>query len=163
MPSQSPTTLAARREVRDEPYAHQILDARFAWAAVSKEEDEGSEALTKEASKNRKEIDMNAIANPSETAPRGQHVPEPPPAKARGLRRPSINITPPERFGRILLGAAAATAGVLLFVTAGTILSISLEVLLILTGLDLVITGALGHCPLYRKLGHVPSSLRRPA
>jgi hypothetical protein len=34
------------------------------------------------------------------------------------------------------------------------------EVLLVAAGLDLVVTGALGHCPLYRKLGHVPTSLR---
>jgi Protein of unknown function (DUF2892) len=151
------------REVRDEPHAHQILDARFALAEISKEEYEDSKTLTQETSKNREEIDMNATANPSETAPRGQHVPKSPKAKVRGLRRPSINITPPERVGRVLLGAAAVTAGALLLVTAGTILSVSLEVLLILTGLDLVITGALGHCPLYRRLGYVPSSLRRPA
>lgn len=25
---------------------------------------------------------------------------------------------------------------------------------------DLVVTGALGHCPLYAKLGHVPASLK---
>ena len=38
-----------------------------------------------------------------------------------------------------------------------------LEVLLIAAGLDLVITGMLGHCPLYQRLGHVPESLRRPS
>jgi hypothetical protein len=38
-----------------------------------------------------------------------------------------------------------------------------LEVLLVVAGLDLMVTGALGHCPLYRKLGYVPPSLRRPA
>ena len=35
-----------------------------------------------------------------------------------------------------------------------------LELLLIGAGLDLLITGAIGHCPLYQKLGHVPTSLR---
>jgi Protein of unknown function (DUF2892) len=34
---------------------------------------------------------------------------------------------------------------------------------LALAGLDLVVTGALGHCPLYHKLGRVPQSLRRTA
>ncbi|AWZ23006.1 YgaP-like transmembrane domain [Rhodococcus pyridinivorans] len=35
-----------------------------------------------------------------------------------------------------------------------------LEVLLILAGLDLAVTGALGHCPLYAALGYQPKSLR---
>jgi hypothetical protein len=39
---------------------------------------------------------------------------------------------------------------------------IGLEIVLVLAGLDLVVTGALGHCPLYQKLGYVPQSLRRP-
>ena len=77
------------------------------------------------------------------------------------MRRPPVNITPAERAGRILLGSAGVIAGlVLLIPTAGT-LAVVLELLLVLAGLDLVITGALGHCPLYRRLGHVPPSLRR--
>ena len=36
-----------------------------------------------------------------------------------------------------------------------------LDLLLVAAGLDLVVTGALGHCPLYQRLGHVPASLRR--
>jgi hypothetical protein len=27
-------------------------------------------------------------------------------------------------------------------------------------GADLLVTGALGHCPLYQKLGYIPTSLR---
>ena len=76
-------------------------------------------------------------------------------------RRFSVNITPPERAGRILLGGAAAVAGVILLASAGTVVAVVLEVLLIAAGLDLVVTGALGHCPLYQKLGYVPASLRR--
>ena len=37
-----------------------------------------------------------------------------------------------------------------------------LELLLIAAGLDLLVTGAIGHCPLYQKLGHVPKSLSSP-
>ena len=74
--------------------------------------------------------------------------------------RPTINITPIERAGRIVLGAAAAVLGVLLLANAGGAVAVVLEVLLVLAGLDLVVTGALGHCPLYRKLGYVPRSLR---
>jgi len=36
-----------------------------------------------------------------------------------------------------------------------------LAVLLGVAGLDLVVTGALGHCPLYARLGHVSASVRR--
>jgi sulfite exporter TauE/SafE len=81
----------------------------------------------------------------------------------RAARRFAVNITPIERLGRVLLGAAAAIAGAILLTSAGSVLAVVLEVLLIAAGLDLVVTGALGHCPLYHKLGHVPTSLRRPS
>ncbi|HYS39664.1 MAG TPA: YgaP-like transmembrane domain [Pseudonocardiaceae bacterium] len=74
----------------------------------------------------------------------------------------TVNITPTERFGRIAIGLAAAIAGIILLATAGSVLAVVLEVLLVLAGLDLLTTGALGHCPLYQKLGYLPRSLRRP-
>ena len=74
--------------------------------------------------------------------------------------RPAVNITPVERICRILLGALGVAAGVILLTSRGGALAITLEVLLVFAGLDLVITGALGHCPLYQKLNHVPASLR---
>ena len=77
------------------------------------------------------------------------------------MKRPEINITPAERIGRVAVGAASAVVGALLLVTAGSTLVALLEVLLVVAGLDLVVTGALGHCPLYSKLGHVPRSLQR--
>ncbi len=79
------------------------------------------------------------------------------------MRRPKINITPIERLGRIVLGAAVALVGGWLLLSASSSWAIVLEGLLIVAGLDLVVTGALGHCPLYNKLGYVPRSLRRPA
>jgi hypothetical protein len=79
------------------------------------------------------------------------------------MRRPQINTTPLERGGRIVLGGAALIAGVLLLASAPGALAVVLLALLVLAGLDLVVTGAIGHCPLYPKLGHVPHSLRRPA
>ena len=85
-----------------------------------------------------------------------------PGGSSRTLRRPSVNITGAERAGRIILGGLAVVAGVFLLASAGSAVAIVLEVLLVLAGLDLVVTGALGHCPLYQKLGHVPKSLRRP-
>ena len=77
-------------------------------------------------------------------------------------RRLRINITPIERAGRILLGVAAAAAGVVLLTSAGSVVAVVLELLLVAAGLDLVVTGALGHCPLYHRLGYTPPSLRRP-
>ena len=77
------------------------------------------------------------------------------------MRRPTINITPLERAGRVLIGAAGALVGILILAAGAAGIGAVLAVLLVLTGLDLLVTGALGHCPLYQKLGHVPRSLRR--
>ena len=79
------------------------------------------------------------------------------------MKRPEVNITPIERIGRIVIGAVAVIGGLVLLGSAGGAFVVVLEVLLVLAGLDLMVTGALGHCPLYRKLGYVPPSLRRPA
>lgn len=52
---------------------------------------------------------------------------------------------------------------IVLLASASAAWAVALEALLLLAGLDLVVTGALGHCPLYHKLGHVSPSLRRLA
>ena len=72
----------------------------------------------------------------------------------------AVNITPAERAGRIVLGLAAVVAGIVLLAGAGSALAVVLEALLVAAGLDLAVTGALGHCPLYAKLGYLPKSLR---
>lgn len=72
----------------------------------------------------------------------------------------TVNISPAERTGRVLVGLAAAVIAIVLLTTAGGALAVVLEVLLLLAGLDLLITGATGHCPLYAKLGHVPGPRR---
>jgi hypothetical protein len=74
----------------------------------------------------------------------------------------TVNITRAERIGRIVLGLAAVTAALILLAATGPVVAIVLEVLLAAAGVDLLVTGALGHCPLYQRLGHVPKSLRRP-
>ena len=79
------------------------------------------------------------------------------------MKRPFVNITPLERVGRIMVGSIAAIGGFVLLASSGGALTAVFAILIALAGLDLVITGALGHCPLYRRLGHVPPSLRRPA
>ena len=72
---------------------------------------------------------------------------------------PRINITPTERVSRVVVGAAGIVGGVALLGGAHSTLAVVLEVLLVLAGLDLLVTGARGHCPLYAKLGYVPASL----
>jgi len=79
------------------------------------------------------------------------------------MKRPEINIAPAERAGRVLVGAAGALGGLALLASAGGVLAVVLEVLLVLAGSDLVVTGALGHCPPYAKLGYIPRPLRRTA
>lgn len=77
------------------------------------------------------------------------------------MKRPAINITGPERIARIAVGIGGAVLGsILLAFTGGGAVAVVLEVLLVLAGLDLLVTGALGHCPLYRRLGYLPASLR---
>jgi Protein of unknown function (DUF2892) len=88
-------------------------------------------------------------------------TPELSPPRPNGwLHWPSVNITPPERIGRVGLGLAAIIAGAFLLTSAVSVIAVVLEIFLIGAGLDLAVTGALGHCPLYAKLGHVPKSLR---
>lgn len=77
------------------------------------------------------------------------------------MKRPTINITPAERAARIAVGIAIILGGSTLLASASRVVAVVLEVLLVLAGLDLAITGALGHCPLYRKLGHLSPTLRR--
>lgn len=84
----------------------------------------------------------------------------PAPAAAHRATWRTVNISTAERGGRIVLGLAATIAGIVLLLSVGSVLAGVLEVLLVLAGLDLVITGTSGHCPLYQKLGHIPASLR---
>jgi hypothetical protein len=87
--------------------------------------------------------------------------PKPTPTSSGALpgRRLSVNITPIERVGRVAIGLAAAIAGIVLLLSASSAVVAILELLLIAAGADLVVTGAIGHCPLYQRLGYVPPSL----
>lgn len=71
-----------------------------------------------------------------------------------------VNISMVERAGRIAVGLAAVTAGIALLASAASVLAVVLEVALLLVGLDMIVTGATGHCPLYQKLGHAPRRTR---
>ena len=77
--------------------------------------------------------------------------------------RLSINITPVERAARVVLGGVCVLVGVALLGGLTSVLTVVLDLLLVAAGLDLLVTGLLGHCPLYAKLGHVPRSLKEKA
>ena len=96
------------------------------------------------------------------TAQPTQTMDQAPRAQGRRVKRPVVNLTSVERAARVLVGAAGVIAGALLLASAGAAWAVVLEALLLVAGLDLIVTGAIGHCPLYRALGYVPRSLRRP-
>lgn len=75
------------------------------------------------------------------------------------MRRPPINIAPAERVARIAAGLAGIVAGSALLGSTGGAAAVVLELALVLAGLDLVVTGALGFCPLYKRLGRPPRPL----
>src|SRR5664279_2571183 len=73
----------------------------------------------------------------------------------------AVNIGPQERVARIVVGLVGVVVGIVVLTgSPGAVVAV-LAVLLGVAGLDLVVTGVLGHCPLYARLGHVPASVRR--
>ena len=77
------------------------------------------------------------------------------------LKWPEVNISTPERWVRVIIGVAALALSIVLFADSNGPVQFILSGLLGLSGLDLAVTGALGHCPLYRWLGHVPERTER--
>lgn len=79
------------------------------------------------------------------------------------MKRPTVNITPAERTARVIVGSVGLGFAAALLVSQRSTVALVLTLILTLAALDLVVTGAVGHCPLYRWLGHVPRSLRKDA
>ncbi|BAV24626.1 hypothetical protein CGBL_0129390 [Corynebacterium glutamicum] len=75
----------------------------------------------------------------------------------------SINITPIERGARIVLGLLGVVGGGILLSQADSTGAVIVELLLIVAGLDLIVTGGTGHCPLYKKLGRRPLRKGHPS
>lgn len=63
------------------------------------------------------------------------------------------NLGTAERGLRVLLGGALAIWALWLLLGDGTLLQMLLYIALIALGVDFVVTGARGHCPLYKWLG----------
>lgn len=76
-------------------------------------------------------------------------------------RTRTTNISTPERVARVGLGGLAAVLGLVIIVGGPSVWAFIGALLLVAAGLDFVVTGATGYCPLYARLGHVPRSLRQ--
>ena len=63
------------------------------------------------------------------------------------------NLGTVERVLRVLLGGALAIWALLLLLGAGALVRVLLDVALIALGVDFVVTGIRGYCPLYKRLG----------
>lgn len=63
------------------------------------------------------------------------------------------NVGTFERVLRVLLGAALVVTALLLLARGGTMVWRLLDLALIALGIDFVVTGIRGHCPLYQWLG----------
>lgn len=70
---------------------------------------------------------------------------------SRSLNKKNLGTI--ERILRVLLGGALAIWAVLLLVGSGSLVWWLLDVALIALGVDFVITGIRGYCPLYQRLG----------
>lgn len=67
----------------------------------------------------------------------------------------AVNLVATQRAARILLGLATAAAGIVLLSRAGSAVAVVFESLATTIGVDLVVTGAIGHCPLYAELRRI--------
>jgi uncharacterized membrane protein HdeD (DUF308 family) len=76
-------------------------------------------------------------------------------------KRLMVNIGRQERVARIVVGLVGVIVGIVVLTGAPGAVVAVLAVLLGVAGLDLLVTGALGHCRLYARLGHVQASVRR--
>lgn len=74
---------------------------------------------------------------------------------------PRKNVGTLERVLRVLLGAALAITAALLLAAGGALVWRLLDLALIALGIDFVVTGIRGYCPLYKRLGW--STARRSA
>lgn len=70
------------------------------------------------------------------------------------------NIADWERVLRVFVGTGLMVAGLVGFGDAETLIFRIIAAVAVLLGLDFVVTGAIGFCPLYHKLGWGTASKR---
>jgi hypothetical protein len=74
-----------------------------------------------------------------------------------------INIATWERVFRVVLGGLVAVGGVLVVRETVVVGYQALAIAAVLVGLDLVVTGTIGFCPLYHKLRWGTARRRTPS
>ena len=77
--------------------------------------------------------------------------------------RAEKNLGTMERVLRVALGAALAVWALVLLLGGGSIVWVLLYIALIALGVDFVVTGIRGYCPLYKRLGWSTSRPRAAA
>ena len=63
------------------------------------------------------------------------------------------NLGTAERVLRVALGGALAVWAAWLLLGGGSVTQVLLDIALVALGVDFVVTGVRGHCPLYKWLG----------
>lgn len=66
------------------------------------------------------------------------------------------NIGNAERVGRVVIGAALAILGLVVLFNGPAFWGLVGAIVALAVGVDLIVTGARGYCPLYARLGHAP-------
>ena len=72
------------------------------------------------------------------------------------MKRPTVNVPAVECTIRVILGTGMVLSALALVSVSVTVQSVLGGLLLAGAGLYLVITGLIGHCPIYSKLGYGP-------
>jgi hypothetical protein len=75
----------------------------------------------------------------------------------------TVNIAAWERVLRVVLGGLVAAGGVLVVRETGVFGYQALAIAAVLVGLDLIVTGVIGFCPLYHKLRWGTARRRAPS
>lgn len=69
------------------------------------------------------------------------------------LQVPMKNLGTAERLARMVLGGTLAARAAWLLLGGGGLLWVLLYIALIALGVDFLVTGVRGYCPLYKRLG----------
>jgi hypothetical protein len=74
----------------------------------------------------------------------------------------TVNLTSPERVARVILGLGLIAFAAITFSATEVFAYRAFCVAFALVGVDMLVTGAIGFCPLYYKLGQKSLAALRP-
>lgn len=94
-------------------------------------------------------LQLSGLLKPMRSAKDEEDLKETPMRAQAGMK----NVGTTERILRVVLGGALAVWALWLLFGGGTVLWVLLYVALIALGIDFVVTGLRGYCPLYKRLG----------